>query len=260
MPGVPAPAAEGLHRLRSPRGLSTAVVALLGVVIVSDVFAVATDLRLWQAYADADGSDFTLLEPLERAESLFVGAAGFQALALVATAVLFLIWFRRVRHNAEVFDAGAQPMKPGWAIGAWFVPIANCWLPRQIASGIWTASTVPDTEGNRRGGSQALLNLWWALWVFGLLFGRFASNRYEKAVLFDDVTAGLRLLVVSDALDILAAVLALLVVRRLTAMQGERAALLAHPGRQVPDQPDPPTVFSRDMPPPSTGAAGPMAH
>ncbi|MFF1462647.1 DUF4328 domain-containing protein [Streptomyces sp. NPDC058330] len=238
MPGGPAPTAEGLHLLRSPEGLSKAVVALFGAVIATDALAMAAEVHLWRTYAGADGFTFVALERLRRAESLSTLAVGLQSLAYLATAVLFLLWFRRVRGNAEVFDAGMQPMRRGWAIGAWFVPVGNLWLPRRIAGGIWSASTVPGTGQGGRSGSQALLNLWWGAWICTLLFARYAERRYDRAVVFDDVMGGLRLLIVSDALDVLAAVLALLFVRRLTAMQRERACLYVDP------RPEPGTVLA----------------
>ncbi|MER5631701.1 DUF4328 domain-containing protein [Streptomyces nitrosporeus] len=226
MAPLPPPGAEGLYRLRSPRGLAVAVVALLAAVAAADLLAVVSEVNLLRVYGDAEGS-FVVLDGLRTAENLDTVATSLQILTNLATAVVFLVWFHRVRRNAEVFDAGAQPMKPGWAIGAWFVPIANLWLPRRVAGGIWEASVLPGGGPGRRADSPLVLNLWWGVWIFDLVFGRFASRQYTDAVVAEDIVEGLRLLLVSDALDAVAAVLAILFVRRLTAMQGERATALA---------------------------------
>nr|WP_276607219.1 DUF4328 domain-containing protein [Streptomyces sp. A0958] len=61
------------------------------------------------------------------------------------------------------------------------------------------------------------------------LFSRYASRFYEGAETADEIVDAIDLVAFSDALDIVAAVLAVLLVRKLTVMQGERAALGALP-------------------------------
>lgn len=151
-------------------------------------------------------------------------------LTFLATAVVFLVWFRRVRLNAEVFDAYAQPMRPGWSIGAWFIPVANSFLPYRVASGIWTAST----PAGRPMASRALLNAWWAGLIGSRLFGVWAERRYAAAEEVDEVLDAFGLVIAADVLDVAAAVLAILFVRRLTAMQGERAAQRSAPVAPMP--------------------------
>ncbi|MFE9814878.1 DUF4328 domain-containing protein [Streptomyces sp. NPDC005773] len=151
-------------------------------------------------------------------------------LTFLATAVVFLVWFRRVRLNAEVFDAHAQPMRPGWAIGAWFVPFVNFFLPYRVASGIWTAST----PAGRPFASRALLNAWWAGLIGSRLFVVWSERRYTAAEEVDEVLDAFGLVIAADVLDIAAAVLAILFVRRLTAMQGERVAQRAAPVAPMP--------------------------
>ncbi|MEU8673823.1 DUF4328 domain-containing protein [Streptomyces sp. NPDC048560] len=223
----PVPMAEARHRLRSPVGLARAVVILLAVVIATDVLALAAGLNVRGLLGAAIADDFENFDEsaAERADWLYVIAGSFQVTAVLATAVVFIIWFRRMRLNAEVFDAGAQPMKPGWSVGAWFVPIANLWLPRRIAGGIWSASAQTSTDGTWRTASQTPMNLWWGVWVLSVLFSRFASKRYEQAELPQEILDAAGLLIAADTLDLVAAVLAIHFVRTLTRLQVGRAAV-----------------------------------
>ncbi|ROQ66601.1 uncharacterized protein DUF4328 [Streptomyces sp. 840.1] len=217
--------------LRSPEGLAKAVVVLLLVVIGADLLAVAADLNL-RSLID-DGLDFgpyggfLAIDQAEadRADLFYAGAGVLQLLTTIATAVGFIMWFWRVRANAEIFDSSAQPMRPGWAIGGWFVPVAGLWLPRRIAGGIWTASAQTNTDGTWRQVSHAPINQWWGAWVATLLFGRIASQRYDQAEQPQEIMDAASMMMVSDLLDIAAAILAIRFVRELTRMQGERAAL-----------------------------------
>jgi len=231
MSAAPVPTIESWHRLRSPDRLATAVVALLAAVIATDLLAVAAGAYLRGVVADAVAGDPTAFAgpAATRADLLYARAGSLQMIAVLATAVLFIIWFHRVRRNAEVFDAGLQPMRPGWAIGGWFVPLGNFWLPRRVAGGVWAASAQTNPDGAWRTVSMAPLNLWWGVYVFSLLFTRYTAKRYEQAELLPEVMDAAGMVMVADVLDAVAAVLAILFVRKLTRMQGERAALGAAP-------------------------------
>ncbi|SCE03205.1 protein of unknown function [Streptomyces sp. Termitarium-T10T-6] len=137
---------------RSPVGLARAVTALLGLVIAADLFAIGTGLRLralWQGLV-TDGSLDIYGRDGDTAERLYGIAALAQGVTLLATGVVFIIWFHRTRRNAEVFDPSVQRMGPGWAVGGWFVPIANFWFPYRVASGVWEASAQTRPDGGWR--------------------------------------------------------------------------------------------------------------
>ncbi|WP_392672182.1 DUF4328 domain-containing protein [Streptomyces sp. LN785] len=226
---APAPAAPLFtapqQRLRSPDGLARAVVVLLVIAVVADLLSVLAGLNirsLFNGIAMPDGAEAS------RADNLYAATGVLQVLVLLATAAVFIIWFRRVRLNAEVFDACAQPMKPGWAVGAWFVPVANLVLPRRIAGGIWTTSAQTNTDGTWRSVSLAPVNLWWGAWIFSTFFSRYASQKYSDAGNAQEVVDAVGPMLAADVLDMVAAGLAILFVRKLTRMQGERAAL-GHP-------------------------------
>ncbi|MET9655817.1 DUF4328 domain-containing protein [Streptomyces sp. NPDC006510] len=231
-PMPPAPAFFAPQQyLRSPEGLAKAVVVLLTVVAVADLLAVAAGMNVRRVLVAGMTDDFATYDEAEAtlADNLSGAAGVLQTLASLATAVVFIIWFRRVRLNAEVFDPSMQPMRPGWAVGAWFVPVANLVLPRRIAGGIWTASAQTNTDGSWRSVPGTVMNLWWGTWVCSLVTSQYAARRSWKAEQPQELVDTAGLVAATDAFDIVAAVFAILFVRRLTRMQGERAALGGYP-------------------------------
>lgn len=232
---VPMPAAPPFpspqRLLRSPEGLAKAVVILLVVAAVSDLLAVLAGLNVRSLLGDALDNGFATFDDAEadRADNLYVASGVLQLLVMLATGVVFILWFRRVRLNAEVFDASMQPMKPGWAVGAWFVPFGNLVMPHRIAGGVWAASAQTHTDGSWRTVSTTPLNLWWGAWVCSSVFSRYASQQYMKAEEAQEVMDAAGQMLAADALGIVAAVFAILFVRKLTRMQGERAALGVYP-------------------------------
>ncbi|WP_459738395.1 DUF4328 domain-containing protein [Streptomyces sp. E-15] len=219
---VPPPyAAPTGPRLRSPAGLCRAAAVLLGLVIATDLFACFADLLEMDVAGDMAGDIAAgralgddVVDRADHADALY-GASGIaQGTALVATAAVYLCWLWRVRVNAEVFDAARHRMRRGWTIGGWFCPIVNLWFPRRIVADIWDAGAP---WGARNG--HALINAWWTAWLVGLLVGRFADSSSRQAETADELREAAKAMLISDALDVVAAVLAIVVVVRLTRMQ-----------------------------------------
>ncbi|MFE9017442.1 DUF4328 domain-containing protein [Streptomyces sp. NPDC007808] len=216
-------------RLSSPVGLGRAVAVLLGLVIATDLFAVWADIMSYDVLGTLADGDFTeaVQRRAERADSLSAAAGVAQTVALLSTGVVFLVWFHRVRVNAEVFDPFGHRKKRGWAVGGWFVPIVNLWFPRRVALDVWDASSpwaAPRPHG--------LVNSWWTAWVISLLAGRISATTYRRAETAAEVRRAVGQVLFSDAVDIVAAVLAIVFVRALTRMQDTKAR--SGPGVPVP--------------------------
>ncbi|MEU0398132.1 DUF4328 domain-containing protein [Streptomyces sp. NPDC006208] len=209
-----------LPALRSPVGLGRAVVALLGLVIVSDLATIAASFnvrRVVNGFTDA-GSAAYAIDEADRADLWMAIASGFGALAFLATAVVFLVWFSRVRANAGVFAPDLMTRNSGWAIGGWFIPIANLWIPRSVAADVWKASRRDPYRGN-----EGLVTLWWAGFLATWLAGRAAERQYDKADSVPEISTAADFLTISCLVDIGAAVLAILFVHKLTRMQHAKA-------------------------------------
>lgn len=219
-PAVPPFAGAPRAWLRSPVGLGRAAAVLLGLVIAADLFAVWADLVMLDVMGDfADGAyGANAARRADDADALNAVAGVVQTAALLTSAVVFVCWFHRVRVNAEVFDPFGHRMKRGWAIGSWFTPVVNLWFPRRIALDIWDASSpwgAPRSHG--------LVNAWWTLWLASLFVDRAASSQYRGAETSQEGHDAAVTTLFSDALDIAAAVLAILVVLELTRMQHRKA-------------------------------------
>ncbi|MGV9246157.1 DUF4328 domain-containing protein [Streptomyces sp. NPDC003710] len=213
-------AAAPVARLRSPVGLGRATAVLLALVAATDLFAIGADVVMYNVSGDlADGaSGDAVSRRADRADALYAAAGVVQTVALLACIVVFLCWFYRVRVNAEVLSPSGHTKGRGWAIGGWFTPIVNLWFPRRITLDIWDASSpwgAPRPHG--------LVNAWWTLWVISLVADRAAFSAYRGADTAPELHSAARQMLISDAVDIAAAALAILVVLRLTRMQHEKA-------------------------------------
>ena len=98
-----------------------------------------------------------------------IGARLDQAadITIFGLSILFVMWFRRARINAERHGY-PQRRARGWAFWGWIVPIVNLWFPFQIMGDIWRAGLPP----RQRRKTAWLPALWWTSWLIsGLSFG-----------------------------------------------------------------------------------------
>jgi len=130
------------------------------------------------------------------------GSAILQILVYLTIIVFFAIWINRSCKNAWLFDSADRPHRPllgpvvsrimtvtpGWAVGWYFIPIANLWKPYGAMSEIRNASGP--------GKMTAILPLWWALWISANLIGNISMRlptdtieEYTVSSVFDLVTA-----------------------------------------------------------------------
>ncbi|MFH8254443.1 DUF4328 domain-containing protein [Streptomyces roseolus] len=201
--------------LRNPHGLAYAVMALLGVDIAFDLLFAGDEV--WTLTDPEAAYEATTIAGLDPAPAAFASSAAY-----LATAVVFVIWFHRVRKNTDVWALDVHSRAPGWAIGAWFIPVANLWIPRQIAVDVWRASR-PDPYAADGARELTLLNSWWTCFAGGLVVDRLAATLYKEAETLDSWTTAATWSLAGYLLTIAAGVLAILFVRRLTSMQHTKA-------------------------------------
>ncbi|MFD7053189.1 DUF4328 domain-containing protein [Streptomyces mirabilis] len=202
--------------LRSPRGLATATSVLLGLVAAADLFALYAGMRMHSVSGDLLNRS---ADDIAGADDLYKLAGNLQLIGILATAVVFVVWFYRVRCNADMFAQDVCTRSRGWAIGGWFIPIGNLWIPFTIAREIWTASAQNAPDRSWREVSQRPVGLWWAAWTAALVMARIGSTMQSQAGSPETLQRAADVSMIADALNLTAALLAIAFVRKLTAMQ-----------------------------------------
>ncbi|MFF5703135.1 DUF4328 domain-containing protein [Streptomyces sp. NPDC012794] len=225
-PGQPYPAAPpAVQRLRSPQGLSTALTLLLGVAGVVHLYSAAANLYAWSLMRDVAANPSSVPDDsLDRSDLLTGLAEGLQGLFLSVTAVVFVIWFYRVRVNGQLFRPDGFTLAGGWAIGSWFVPVGNLFLPYRVAKQTWEASVQLAPDGSYRHVSTVPVTSWWTVWAVSLVLERVFRVLYVRAESPEKLRDVSAFGTVADLTVVAAAVLAVLFVRKLTALQNVKSA------------------------------------
>jgi hypothetical protein len=206
-------------------------------------------------------------------DSFVQAASAIWLLTFLVCATAFIGWMHAGAKQVQMTRHDVLRYKPGWAIGAWFVPILNWFRPVQIINDLRASGNQDRTTDSR-----ALVGWWWGLFVFDNLVARviFASGTSES---LDDLQVQTTVSIVGQVAEVAAAVLAILVVLSTTRRVADGAALAAAfgtppgygyggygyppstpvPGYGTPPPPGYGTPSGYGNPPPSPGYSYPPA-
>ncbi len=234
----------------SAHGRAMVVVALFVAYIVVTLCSVGVHfMRLTMSpvvLGDGGGEGQITLDDLLQ---FFVGLGTL--LVYVALVVAFLVWLHRASKNVPALGNPKSKVEftPGWAVGWFFIPLANLVMPYRAVREVWEKSdpavrsesdvmfTPPSSGG--------LLLAWWVCWIASNVVSNIAVRLQADAHTYDAARSVAGVVIFSDLIDILAAVLALLVVSGLDRRQRERSRHVTY----LPHRPPPPPVFTQQPQP-----------
>jgi Domain of unknown function (DUF4328) len=140
----------------------------------------------------------------------------------IASVIVVAMWIHR--GHANLHEAGITGLQftPGWAVGWYFIPIANLFKPFQAMQELWNESH--RVSGGFSAGAPGHLNGWWGCWIVGNILGN-VSTRMSLMGDGGNVQVSLVLALGSSILTIGAAVLLIRIMREITTAQVDGIAV-----------------------------------
>lgn len=141
-----------------------------------------------------------------------------QSFTFLVTGALFITWLYTA-HRSSRMQRQALKHRSGWAIGGWFVPILALWRPYQMVSDVRAGTT-----GVRDVGGSLIQMWWWAGLIATSIAASVSSSLYGSAADASDEEYADALARAASwerydsVITIVAAVLAILVVRQITTL------------------------------------------
>ncbi|MFH1148820.1 MAG: DUF4328 domain-containing protein [Pseudomonadota bacterium] len=154
-----------------------------------------------------------------------------------ATVVVFLVWIYKAYRNLSALGSTKLRYSAAWAVGAFFVPILQFFRPYQIIREIWKGSDPAveayDESHSEELSAPSLIGWWWVIWVAHHLTGAYANIASRDMESLSTATAGGYLTItwinfISDILEAVSAVLAILVVKKIYERQMEKSKRLRY--------------------------------
>jgi hypothetical protein len=140
--------------------------ALSVLLLAGAALALFSAWRNWEYFELVTSRPFTVEEALERARPHYA-RANVRLILFLATIALFSRWLVLAHRNLRALGAQKLDVTPGWAIGWFFVPVANLWKPYTAMRTLWQASHDPARRDPDK--AHGLLMLWWGLWLITML-------------------------------------------------------------------------------------------
>jgi len=187
-------------------GLSKVLRILLKIDIA--VSAATVLLYIYKGYyfqlpPDVDVSETLLASAIFTVESI-------ELVLWIVLTIVFLQWIYRTNKNLHVLSSWSMRFTPGWAIGWYFIPIANLFKPYQAMKEIWQVS---HREAN---GNHMLLNWWWFLWIVsGVLNISGIVGFFNLNSAINDYIVSHEAYIASDSIEIVLDMFALMLVFRI---------------------------------------------
>lgn len=222
------------HIFQSPKQRAQfASYALIAGLVLS---VAATVASLWQLSRLANKAprgegEITLADGFE----VLVGLATFGV--YIITIILFLLWFHRVSRNLVPLGIRDQQHSPGWAVGAWFIPFANLFVPFRITKEIWLKSDNDTSEYgflNTDSTVPGFIGIWWGFWITSNLVQNAAARFSFRATTAQDLSLAEWLSILGQVLSIVATIFVLRVIKDITARQESSGARLPNYGAPPP--------------------------
>jgi hypothetical protein len=154
---------------RSIQGLTRVLVTLLAASAVVAVLGIVSSLMqldlLSRSYTSVEATANDARQQL---------IASSSAVLILVTFVLFAIWIVRAHRNLPGLGGERLDVSPGWALGWFFVPIANLWKPYKAMRTLWKASH----DGPRWDLEEVpwWFTMWWVVWLIAGALSRVADG------------------------------------------------------------------------------------
>ncbi|PTM58473.1 DUF4328 domain-containing protein [Desmospora activa] len=215
------------HSYKSAQGRAKWVQGLFVVFIVLSLFS-SLSMLMDNVYLSNVISEEELMNDMGYmgvvVVSLLIGL--FLMIVEIAIVVLFCMWVHRIHRNLPSLGAQNLEFTPGWAVGWYFIPFANLVQPFRAAKEAWKASDPevekePNTTWKSRS-VPGLITAWWVFYIIRNVLAGSAGSSSFQAETIDSIITSNYLYIVSDLANIVAAIIAIFFVRKLTQRQEER--------------------------------------
>jgi hypothetical protein len=156
---------EGLVRRRgrpfaSGRARAICAMVALGIVALFDVASICLDCLQYKMIVG-----FQHGERIYYSESTLERLTRFaqaKAAAEIATVIIYSFWIHRAYRNLPALGNPVPSATPAWAIGSYFVPVVNFFIPYTIMAEMWRYSD-PAQLGVIRKTTSRLVGAWWGM-------------------------------------------------------------------------------------------------
>ena len=224
--GTPPPdvrVSEGPYR--SGQAVAQWVVGLLVVGIFVAILHLVFGLQDLSLVRKIRAGGFVSVAEARDADRRVNAVSVIAGLVSIATIVVWLVWQHRAHSNLRPLGARNLRFTPGWVVGWWFIPFMNFAMPyltmRELMKASDPAGGAADWPARR---TPSLLPLWWVAFLVPFVLGAIGTGVAGTGHTLDATITRESFALAAEGVRLVAAVLAILVVRGVDARQDAKRA------------------------------------
>jgi hypothetical protein len=189
------------------------VVLAFAFMVLLSLAGIAFELLQIALLSQADASNYITTAGAEAVSILEALGALLEAVFFFLSAFAFLFWVYRANKNLQALGYHPQ-FTPGWAVGWWFVPVANFYYPYKVVKEIWQWSDPGTWLPGRAQSGFPIIGLWWTSYL-AMSFALNAENRsLSSGAGVDDLLGARWVTLGTQLLTLISAILAIYIVAR----------------------------------------------
>jgi len=163
-----------------------------------------------------DGATISEAEVLANDGRQALIALGTVAVFIIC-GVLFAMWIHRAYRVLVERGLPNLEYSPARAAGYFFYPIKNLYMPHRVVTEIWNRSRegagLPPLPGGEADSGKVLLGGWWMAWIISGAMSWIVGSLVGQAETASGALGVTKLMLVADAVTVLATILAIMVIR-----------------------------------------------
>ncbi|MCB1066351.1 MAG: DUF4328 domain-containing protein [Verrucomicrobiae bacterium] len=192
---------SGGYTFQDPQGRAKLAKVMMIVFTVTSILTSILDA----VSPDSGAEELTAVDWVLAA----TGLSGF--VAFILSVVFFSMWTHRVVSNAYALGGEWMEITPGWAVGWYFVPLANLIRPYQALKQTWQTTFESDEV-------SPVMPAWWGFW----LISNFLSNFSFRLSIRGETEISQVVSLVSSLFELGSLITVIVIVNRLTQEQVSR--------------------------------------
>ena len=177
------------YQFKSPLSLTFWVKRLMWVHILVSFLLLVSFLWELKVLKDSQNGLFvdqaSFLKALESPGEIIGYLAIVFLLIFFVGGIIVFKWIKLANKNVRALGAKNLEFSPGWAVGWFFVPIANLFKPYKVMNEIWAATHSP--ENWKKNENHRAVQKWWGLWIGSSGLIQLSNNLEKKADSVDKI-------------------------------------------------------------------------
>jgi len=135
---------------------------------------------MWGLWQDIQSGGTSTFVDLSDAANAADGALAFFFFLAIAVYILLIIWLNIAYKSAASRGAEGMAWSSGWAVGGWFIPVANIVIPKLVINEVDRMSqrdlVEPIGATWKSMSRTAVSDWWWVLLIVGYFIGSLGDN------------------------------------------------------------------------------------